>query len=618
MNALNYIESRRNFYETQTIDVPGNEEYSQSDLIHFINCARLSKYVSGEASDDIIGDYPYDNVSKFRVRLEARATDFDTSHIVIEPLNGSREARVSAMIATKALGKKMRQIRFGNTLNKICDTLPEYGGVLVKKTKEGVHVVPWENVITDFSNIMGGVIIERHYLLPSELKKMGWQNVEDVIETAAERIKEAALDNKQNSDQVDTISELVEVWELHGEVPLATYNAAIAELNDEEYEPEDEDYITYVSCQIIVAPLGKDDNGNMQGIYMQVNEEGSLEDTYRYKSRNPLPGRGMGQGIPEELKEHQRWHNFYKTEEARAVAVGGKVLFVTNNGNVVDSIYDEGIDHGTILKVGEGEMFQQVNTIPNSVPLYQSINASWNESGDKLTNSFAVALGSQEFSDTPFKAQYLQDINSNSQFKQYYEEISEELVQPIAEEWLLPWALEDAVKDNEIYEVFSRAELKLIDEVIVEQALQDKLLDITLKEKRVIAPEEVEVLRQAMFNDLASTGSKRQIKDIKEFIKKEVLGNVTVHASDERRNKEALFQSYSTALTLFSETDPARLAIRDRILDQMGVTKEELSLYVEEAAAMVGMQQGQGMQGAKPMVDAKALTQTNKEAVLAQ
>ena len=104
-------------------------------------------------------------------------------------------------------------------------------------------------------------------------------------------------------------------------------------------------------------------------------------------------------------------------------------------------------------------MFQQTNTLPNSIPLYGEISAGWAESADKLTNSFAVALGSQEFSDTPFKAQYLQDINSNSQFKQYYEEISEELVQPIVEEWLLPWALKDAAKDNEIYETFSRQEL---------------------------------------------------------------------------------------------------------------------------------------------------------------
>lgn len=608
--ALNYIEAQRQFYETRTIEVPGNADYSQSDLIHAINCARMSKYVSDAASDDIIGDYPYDNVSKFRIRLEARATDFDTSHIVIEPLNGSREARIASMIATKALAKKMRDIRFGNTLNKICDTLPEYGGVLVKKTKDGVHVVPWENVITDFSNILGGVIIERHYLLPSELKKMGWKNVDDVIRSAAEAKKEQTLSQK-NTDQVETITELIEVWELHGMIPLSMYKVAEAGIDNSDFDVDEADDLEFVTAQIIVAPQGKDDKGEMTGVFLQVNTEGDLEETYRYKARNAMPGRGMGQGIPEELSEHQRWHNFYKTEEARAIAVGGKVLFVTDDGNVVDSIYEEGIDHGTIMKVGEGKMFQQANTMPSSVPTYQAIRKDWDMSGDKLTNSFAVALGSQEFSDTPFKAQYLQDINSNSQFKQYYEEISEELVQPIVEEWLLPDALDEAADDDEIYETFSRAELKLIDEVIVEASLAERVARLTLDKQQVVGPEQLEMMRQKMQLELQSTGTKRSVTDIKEFIKKEVLGKVLVHSSDERRSKEALFQSYSTALTLFAENDPARLAVRDRILDQMGVTKEELSLYVEEAAQMVGMEQ------TRPNVDAQALTQTPKEAILA-
>lgn len=608
-NPINYIESLRQFYDTRTIEVPGNDSYSQSQLINEINCARLSRYVSGNASDDIIGAFPYDNISKYRIRLEARATDFDTSHITIDPLNGSREARVAAMVSTKALQKYMREIKFGNTLNKITDVLPEYGGVLVKKTKDGVHVVPWENVVTDMSNILSGVIIERHYLLPSELKKMGWQNVDDVISTAS--TKKRKVDMKDtNAENTETISELIEVWEIHGEITQTMYDYAESIFDGTEYTYDPDKDTEFVSAQIILAPQGKNEDGDMSGIYLQVNEEGPLEDTYRYKARNPHTGRGLGQGQVEELGEHQRWHNFYKTEEARAVAIGGKVLFVTDDGNVVDTIYDTGIDHGTILKVGEGKMFQQASTIPNSVPLYSTIRSEWSDSGDKLTNSFAVALGSQEFSDTPFKAQYLQDINSNSQFKQYYEEISEELVSPIVQEWLLPTALKNAAKDGEIYETFSRQELDLIDEVIVEASLTDELARMTL-DKQVVSPEMVEQLRQSMRTQLNKTGAKRQITDIQNFIQKDAIGKVVIHVSDEQKNKRALFESYSNALQLFAENDPARLAIRDRILDQMGVTKEELALYAEEAMAM-SQQPPQGAQ-----VDAQQLTQTDKEAVIA-
>lgn len=614
VNPINYIESQRQFYDTRTIEVPGDDSYSQSQLINEINCARLSRYVSDNASDDIIGAFPYDNISKYRIRLEARATDFDTSHITIDPLNGSRKARISAMIVTKALQKYMRKIKFGNTLNKITDTLPEYGGVLVKKTKDGVHVVPWENVITDMSDIMGGAIIERHYYLPSQLKKLKLQNVDEVIAFASMKKKKVDM-NDNDAEDTQTMTELIEVWEVHGEVQKSMYDFAEAMFEDREYNYNPDDETEFVSCQMLIAPQGKSEEGDMQGIFLQVNEEGPLSDTYRYKARNPHTSRGLGQGIVEELGEHQRWHNFYKTEEARAVAIGGKVMFVTDDGNVVDTIYDDGIDHGTILKVGEGKMFQQANVLPTSVPIYGNIRTEYSDSADKLTNSFAVALGSQEFSDTPFKAQYLQDINSNSQFKQYYEEISEELVRPIIEDWLLEDALREAVRDNEIYETFSRQELALIDEVIVESNLTDKITEMTLN-KQVLSPEMVQQMRQSMQNQLNRSGSKRQIKDIRDFAKKDAVGQIVVHVSDEQKNKRNLFESYSSALQLFAENDPARLAIRDKILDQMGVSKEELSLYVEEAIAM-SQQPAIGAPPANAQLDAEAMTETDKEAVIA-
>ena len=135
---------------------------------------------------------------------------------------------------------------------------------------------------------------------------------------------------------------------MHGEVPLAMYNEAVAEFNGEEYDWSD-DELEFVSCQIIFAPQGVNDDGEMQGVLLQVNEEGPLSDTYRYKARNPQAGRGMGQGIQKKSRNTSAGIISTRQKTARAVAVGGKVLFVTDDGDVVDSIYDDGIDHcGTI------------------------------------------------------------------------------------------------------------------------------------------------------------------------------------------------------------------------------------------------------------------------------
>lgn len=586
MQILNLIDEQRQVFENQTIEIPGDDDYSQADLIHQINCARLSRYVEHDkAQDDIIGDFPFDNISKYRIRLEARAIDPDTKMIEVEPENGSQEARVSAMIATKALKKKMREYKLANTFNKIADTWSEYGGVLVKWVEdEGVFVQPWENTITDMSDIMGGLIITRHYYTPAQLKAKGWQNVEEVIRTAAAKKREAEIDNRTGEDN-DTITHLIEVWEVHGEITKSAYNEALAEFDGTDFEEGEDDDVEFVTAQVIVAPKGKNDDGDLMGTILQINEEKELP--FKYFARNPVAGRGLGQGIVEELSEHQRWHNFYKTEEARAIAVGGKVLFVTNDGNVVDTIYDEGIEHGTVMKVGNttgNEFFQQLNTVPSSVPYYGQSVDNWANSGDKVTNSFATALGTQEHANVPFKAQYLQDLNSNSQFKQYYEEMAEELIKPIIEDWVLPKALEDAASNDEIYETFTKAELQLIDSVAITKKMNEAIVQALIDGE--IITEEMQMQLQAnLERDLALKGSKRTIKGIKDFIKGSA-GNVIIHTSDEQRSKQTLFESYSNALMLFAEDDPARFALRDRILEQMGVTPEELALYADEAMAM--------------------------------
>jgi len=578
MDIFSYVESEKQFYETQTIPLTEGDEYSQYQLIKAINYARRSKYLDDNASDDIIGDFPYDNISKFRRRLESRSTDFDIKHMEVAPVDASEEARVSAMVASKALLKKLRDMKFGQFLNQYADVRPEYGGVLVKKTKDGVHIVPWENVITDMSDIMGGVIIERHFMRPADLKKQkNWKNVKDAIQySTSDKISKDLKDG--GNDDAETLARFIEVFEVHGELPLSMLKIA----QDLDYTEEDE--MEYVTCSIIYNPTGKNDKGEYTGLIFKADEIAEEDFPYKYDCRHPQTGRGLGEGIPEELSEHQRWHNFYKTEEARAVAIGGKVLFMTDDGDVVDSVYDEGIEHGTILKVGEGRVFKQLNTVPTAVPLMQGIMQEIASSADKNTSSFDAVLGEESKAGTPFKAQYLQNITGNSQFEREREDmgmfIGDELIEP----WILPDALKEAASDNYIDENFTKQELALIDKAIIAKQMFEAEI-AQLRSGKPVLVEDQEAMRMKLQGELDQTGSRRRIEDIKEFIKN-AGKKVIIHTTDEQRSKQVLFESFSNALALFADDDPAKLAIRDRILDQMGVSTEELAMYAAQAAAV--------------------------------
>lgn len=581
MIIYDFVEGQRQFYETRTIPLQSGDDYSQYQLIKSINYARRSRYLDENAYDDIIGEYPYDNISEYRIRLEARSTDRDIKHMEVEPVDSSDEARVSAMVATKALQRKMRAMKFGKTLNEYSVVRPRYGAVLFKRveTEEGkdVYITPWENLITDMTDILSSPVIEKHYYTPGQLKKQTtWKDVDLAITTARERKKSKDISGKLNAE-ADTVGSYIEVFEVTGEMELAK----LLEAQGKEWT--DDDMNEFVLARIIYCPLGKDKKGKNQGIVFRADQLANDEYPYKLDVRHAVIGRAIGEGIPEELAEHQRWHNFYKTEEARAVAIGGKILFYTDDGNVVDSIYSDGIDHGTILQVGDGKTFQQLNTVPTSVPVYQNITSSIKESADLKANSLPAVMGEESKSGTPFRAQYLQNVAGTSQFEQELEDMGLFLEELIGD-WILEDALNEAAAANEIDEVFTKEELDLIDRTIINREMVKRGAESLLKGE-LVTPEIQAVMEKEITTDLKRKGARRKITDIQEFIRK-AGDKVIVRTTDEQRSKAILFESYSNAINLakgIDRTDPVQLALRDKVLDLIGVSEQELMLYVNQA-----------------------------------
>lgn len=581
MQIYDFVEGQKQFYETRTIPLQSGDDYSQYQLIKSINYARRSRYLDENAYDDIIGEYPYDNISEYRIRLEARSTDRDIKHMEVEPVDSSDEARVSAMVATKALQRKMRAMKFGKTLNEYSVVRPRYGAVLFKRveTEEGkdVYITPWENLITDMTDILSSPVIEKHYYTPGQLKKQTtWKDVDLAITTARERKKSKDISGKLNAE-ADTVGSYIEVFEVTGEMELAK----LLEAQGKAWT--DDDMNEFVLARIIYCPLGKDKKGKNQGIVFRADQLADDEYPYKLDVRHAVIGRAIGEGIPEELAEHQRWHNFYKTEEARAVAIGGKILFYTDDGNVVDSIYSDGIDHGTILQVGDGKTFQQLNTVPTSVPVYQNITSSIKESADLKANSLPAVMGEESKSGTPFRAQYLQNVAGTSQFEQELEDMGLFLEELIGD-WILEDALNEAAEADEIDEVFTKEELDLIDRTIINREMVKRGAE-TLLNGQLVTPEIQAVMEKEITTDLKRKGARRKITDIQEFIRK-AGKKVIVRTTDEQRSKAILFESYSNAINLakgIDRTDPVQLALRDKVLDLIGVSEQELMLYVNQA-----------------------------------
>jgi hypothetical protein len=609
MHIFEQVEGMREFYETRTIPLQDGDSYSQYQLFKAVNYARRSKYLDENAYDDILGDYPYDNISEYRIRLEARSTDRDIKHMEVEPIDSSDEARVSAMVATKALQKKMRDMKFGKTLNLYSVMRPRFGAVLFERieTEDGkeVHIVPWENVVTDMTDILSSLIVQKYFFTPNQLKKQKtWSNVDDAITTSRMKKKDKDIGNKENA-KADTVGDYITVYNVTGEVERYKL------LEAQEKEWGEDDMNEFVLARFIYTPTGQDKAGNQTGIIFRADE--LTEDEYPYKLdvRHPVIGRAVGEGIPEELAEHQRWHNFYKTEEARAVAIGGKVLFYTNDGNVVDSIYSDGIEHGSVLQVGDDKMFAQLNTVPSSVPVYQNITTAWDDSADKKTGSFQAVMGEESKSGTPFRAQYLQNVAGTSQFEQELEDMGLFLEELISD-WILEDALNEAAQADEMDEIFTKEELDLIDRTIINKEMIKRSVD-SLLGGELVTPEIQAIMEKEITTDLKRKGARRKITDIKKFIKN-AGKKVIVHTTDEMRSKAVLFESYSNAINLakgIDRTDPVQLALRDKVLDMIGVSEQELQMYVNQAMQAAEQMVGQGGGGAVRMDNTEMNAENN-------
>ena len=610
MNIFSYIRDQRQAYENDTIPLFDGYDYSQYDTLNQENHYWVDSYVDDNAYDDVIGNYPFDNISKYRVLLEARATDFDTKHVEVDPIDGSKEAVVSAMVATKALNMHLHDIKFGEFMNKCATTRAKHGGVIASADGDKIVVDDWQNMITDQSDIMAGVRIKRYYMTPSEIKVMEgtWDNVDDAIK-AAQDFKDKDVANTSDN-QAKTQGDTIEVFVIMGDMKTSYLKEAQAIKDDKEYNTEDDEDYKYTNVRIIVcgADWEDEDSEEENGIILYAEEE--TKPLQWYIARNAITGRGKGESVIESLFEHQKWHNFTKTEELRMVAVAGKKLYWTDDPDILANIFDEGVDHGTVLRVSQGKTLQELNQYPTGTPVYQNIRAELDASADKITSSFGAVIGEEAKSGTPFRAQKLQDLRGGEQFDQYREEMGF-FYQAIIEEKCLPDALKKAASNENIYTTFNPKELQLIDEVIVEDAVLEQLVEMTMK-GQVVAPEMVVLLRDATRKKLHKGGNKRTLKGVKEFIKN-AGDKVTIHTTDETRNKATLYESYSGLLGLLSPEDPRFNAVVDKVLNALGLPEEELKLYADQAAhqqkAQVGAPQSP-VQGGKQLADSVETRQT--------
>lgn len=567
MSIYSFIRDAQRSYESDHIDVVEGYEFNQLETIQKVTLYWASKYVDGD-EDEILGKLPFDNVVVGAVEKEAQATDFDTKDVRVLPEDGTANARWKARLASKALHAHFDEIKFAKTLNQICHTRALYGGVMVKKTEAGTKVVPWQNLITDQSDINSGIVIERHYYTPAELKeKKGWDNVEEAIERA-----KAVRSNDMADDTMlsETFGDLIEVWEVHGVLSKSIWDD---EAEDNEYERR----------MIVVAgaywnETTEDGSTEENGLILYNKPE--KEHPYKYNARNAIPGRGLGVGVVESLFETQTWHNFTLAEQFRGMAMAGKQLFDSDNPKIAANLYK--LPHGTVLKrSSEHSPTSLINTMPSGLPMYDNLRAELKATGSDIVGQYDAVTGKSNVN-KPLGVVAIENIEGHSRFEQEREEIGE-FIEEIIRDWELPTAIKKAKSKKSLFATFEARELLEIDEIIVNKELQMFMVDEVLA-GRVVTPERMELQRQKVVKELGKSGMKRMVKEIDTMLD-DTYNAVRIMTTSESRDRQAWFQDRTAILAYLTPEDPRYNAIVDSIMDEMGISIEDIQLAVEQNVA---------------------------------
>lgn len=522
------------------------------EIIRTIEFYSLDQFLSGD-KDALGRDKPFINQGNSRVRVAKTATDIDVKDIKYEP--DSLEYATEAMLINHELFKYLKESNFSQTLNEMGLTRPKYGGVLVKKYDDGegmeIEVVDWVNVDFNPSSIEDSVIIETHYMDPSELIKKSnvWSGFDDVMEA----VKAHAKANKNKP-------KAVEIKEVTGEFSYSF---------DPRLEASDENDRKFKSMCFYMAIV------NNQKFLLYVEDLKEDEDKYKYLAWEKV-GDGLGRGVWEEGFQAQMWINDQYIQMKNALDLSGKVFTkgsVKGLGNAI-----VGVDNGHHFELKPNETMEAFQLSTNAMPQFTNLIAQFANEYNRISSTFDANTGEQPPSGTPLGQTQILNQVANSPF-QYQQEVWGIWLNEILNDWILPELKKRIMKDHSLVADFSEDELNIIDKDIVNQHTKDVMVEKILSGGVVQEGEQAMVEQQAKEGLMKKYKGKREIKIPKGYL--DIDGKITANITGELKNKGAMLQSldsvFKTVVSTFNPQTGAYAALEDPVLKKVFAQIVEMS-----------------------------------------
>jgi hypothetical protein len=533
---------------SESVEVASGLTHNLKETIRTIEFYDNSTYLSGN-KDELGREKPFFNIGSYRVTTAKVGTDLDVKDLRFEA--DTLKYSTQAMIINRELFQFLKEINYSESLNEQGYTRAKYGGVIVKKVKDedgiNIEVVDWTNVEVDPSDILGGAVIETHYMNLADFSMMDYDNKEEVLDQCKKQFKGKPAK--------------VEIKEITGTFPT-------------NYEPgnEDEDQYTYKTYCFYIAIVGN----KKFGLYHETLK--SIDEKYKYLAWQRIPKRGLGRGVWEEGFESQSWTNDSMIMMRNAMDLSGKVVLSTNSkkvsGNVLTSVKS-----GHIFELEDGKSISSINLSPSALPQIENMINLWDSQYNRASSTYDANTGEAPTAGTPYSQTALLNQVANSPFEYRREEMGIFQTE-ILNEWILPELKKRIVKEHNLVADYDDAELDLIDEVVANYEGKNKAIEALLSPfAQPVTPEQDAQFRESVKTSLRKNGSKREIKIPEGFL--DVEGHITANVTGELKNKQAILQSLDSILkTIISTFNPQTgtySALEDPVLSKLFGTIVEMA-----------------------------------------
>ena len=571
-------------YDNHSLEIMSGLEFHQSQILKMIEFYSNSRYLKGNV-DELDKEKPFYNIVNAICDVENAAVDIDTKDIQVTsdlPQNVDK-----SFVLTIELQEWMKQSNFAFTLNELRDTRTRYGGVLAKKCiveKDGekklsIEVPEWKNLVTDPIDLINGVIIEKHYMSPSELSKKqdSWENVPDAIKLATKT-------REENDKKKTATSKRVPIFEIRGEFPLSYYK----EVKGEVASPEDEFKYTY---QLYI--IAGEDEGTQILLYC----EEDTERVYKYLPRKKKSGRALGLGVIEENEQSQVWVNDAVQKQQRAVEYTSKIIGQSASKKLKGRNLVTEADNGVVLEHEDGKPITRVELSPSGgLAQFDNLIAQWYNNAEKTSSTYAAQRGETPPSGTPYRLQAAILNQSSSVFDNLREEFGI-FVGEIFYDWVLPFESSRLNKKHILSHQFGADELKALDDSYSNDEANKKTIEKILGGE-IATMEEYAQYKQFAFEAVQQSKAHRFL-DIPKDYYKDLDAKVTVNTTGEQRNKAAVLESLNNLLLSIGQnpallTDPVAQQLFMRIVEISGSGISPISLISaiqEQKAALPPPQQ---------------------------